>query len=185
MQNISQMSKHSIFTTITNATKAPLCTNVSSLSNHNTQSWMVTNVIYFNVLQLLYVQPLLTHVNHDRNCPKDPRYENSTPCKKISIGLAALFFSDCIKKKSLNTQTCFCHQFQFSMCFCTVYAFLILAFKLHVTYLGTYDFSVFSFYAWTIKCQLLSLSVCIFQRFGKFNLLFIALHVVAGSLTSQ
>lgn len=75
-----------------------LCTNVSSLSNHYTQSWMVTNVIYFNVLQLLYVQPLLTHVNHDINCPKDPRYEKSTPCKKISIGLAALFFSDCIKK---------------------------------------------------------------------------------------
>lgn len=43
MKNINQKSKHSIFTTITNATKAPLCTNVSSLSNHYTQSWMVTS----------------------------------------------------------------------------------------------------------------------------------------------
>lgn len=43
MKNINQKSKHSIFTTITNATKAPFCTNVSSLSNHYTQSWMVTS----------------------------------------------------------------------------------------------------------------------------------------------
>lgn len=59
---------------------------------------MVTNVIYFDVLQLLYVQPLLTQGNRDINCPEDPIYDKSTPCKKISIGLAALFFSDCIKK---------------------------------------------------------------------------------------
>lgn len=43
MKNINLKSKHSIFTTITNAMKAPLCTNVSSLSNHYTQSWMVTS----------------------------------------------------------------------------------------------------------------------------------------------
>lgn len=47
MKNINQKSKNSIFTTITNATKAPLCTNVSSLSNHYTQSWMVTSDWWF------------------------------------------------------------------------------------------------------------------------------------------
>lgn len=43
MKNTDLKSKHSIFTTITNAMKAPLCTNVSGLSNHYTQSWMVTS----------------------------------------------------------------------------------------------------------------------------------------------
>lgn len=56
MKNINQKSKHSIFTTITNATKAPLCTNVSSLSNHYTQSWMVTSDwwIFFQKWQMIF-----------------------------------------------------------------------------------------------------------------------------------
>lgn len=38
MQHINQMSKDSFFKTIVNVRKAPLYTNVSSFSNHQTQS---------------------------------------------------------------------------------------------------------------------------------------------------